>query len=116
MEEGLLAPIKRIFILGVVSYLAAVAASRDIECFPIFDSFFLPWALLHLPVMGFCIGVSVMNRSTTLRTSLLCGAATFTYYVMDESSAIHAATGIILYALAVSVVIYLIYFRRPSHA
>ena len=80
IEAGLLRPTMRLFMLAAICYLAAASSSVinglegnlwvNYRRLPILDSFSLPWSLLHLLVMAFCVTISTSARSSEFGCAL----------------------------------------------
>lgn len=125
VAAGLTAPLKRLALLGVCTYGAAVLpscargsfrgfGSLDWARFPLFEAFSAGASLLYLPTMGFCIVCSAFDRSKPRIINLFAAIATFICYGIHDFGLDDAGTLVclLIYALLVGPVAWLLFRRR----
>ena len=124
VEAGLIGPWKRILILGLSTYAAAIASNTVVEIFdgdlrfdfarlPIIEAFEHPWSVIHVPVLGFCVFCSAVDRSTTWQITALGVGSTFFYHLLAEIwFKLPSAIGIPLFALLEGMIVYLVFFHQ----
>jgi len=125
IESGVVRPAKRLLVLMVVTYFAAVfyplaetavdllsgwdgrrSSVRLVDwgVFPAFQFFVMDVVAVYGPVTIFCIVASAMDRCEAWRVNVFAAAVTFSAYVIEDQSG-SSTSGVLMNLLLLVVVI-----------